>query len=112
MISLFRRKPPAPVEPAEPPMPEGQTYDYTRRMWGHDYTIQQVIDGGQELRAAGWGPWMGVRSLVRGDYLILQGKEPGTSTRYQVAEVRYAMDPNDMWSATLRFAPRTAAGEG
>lgn len=112
MISLFRRKPAAPEVPVEPPLPDGATYDYTRRMWGHDYTINEVIDGGRELHAAGWGPMLSLRSLRRGDYLILQGKAPGSSTRYQVTAVRYAFDPNDMWFATLRFAPRTAAGEG
>lgn len=26
------------------------THDYTRRYWGHDYSIHRVVDGGQQLR--------------------------------------------------------------
>jgi hypothetical protein len=43
-----------------------------------------------------------------GDYLLLaQGEH--RSTRYQVQVIERAMDPNDMWHATLTFAPRQAA---
>lgn len=107
MISLFRRKAAAPVEP---PLPDGATHDYTRSTWGHDIVIHHVFNEGQELRCSGWGPAFGKR-IERGDYLILQGKEPGTSTRYQATEIEYHWDPPDMWAATLRFAPRTTAGE-
>jgi hypothetical protein len=104
VIRMFRRRP---AEPVELPLPDGKTRDYTNRGWGHDYVIHHVIDGGRELRCSGWGPGFGPR-IVRGDYLILPGKDPGATTRYQVAEIEYHMDPADMWAATLRFAPRDA----
>ena len=62
------------------PAAEPRTHDYTRRCWGHDYAILQAKDGGQELSASGWGPALGPM-LNEGDYLLLQGKQPGTSTR-------------------------------
>lgn len=43
--------------------------------------------------------------IHEGDYLLLENK--GRATRYQVAEVSYCMDPNDMWEAVLDFTPRT-----
>lgn len=89
-------------------MPELRTHDYTRRCWGHNYEIVQVIDGGQQLRVAGWGPLAGPR-IAEGDYLLLQGKEPGSSTRYQVAKIEPQMDPGDMWFADLDFKPRQHA---
>lgn len=85
------------------------THDYTRRYAGHDYTFEP-IDNGQRGRVVGWGK--GIRA---GDYLLLQreaGAGPG-STRYQIVDVRYYSDPSDMWSASVRFAPRPlVAGEG
>jgi hypothetical protein len=104
LVALLNRPTPKP-EPE--PLPEGRTHDYTRRGWGHDYVIHHVIDDGQELRCSGWGPAFGNR-IVRGDYLLLVSKPESQvdSTRYQVAEIEYHMDPQDMWAATLRFAPR------
>lgn len=93
---------------SDAPMPEGRTVDYTRRGWGHSYEILHAHDGGQRLKAAGWGPFMGAQ-LKRGDYVLLIGKTPDSSTRYQVDEVEYRMDPRDMWFATLLFAPRQHA---
>lgn len=95
-------------EPESEPLPEGRTVDYTRRGDGHNYEILRTHDGGQRLEAAGWGPFMGAM-LKRGDYLLLIGKTSDSSTRYQVAEVEYRMDPGDMWFATLVFAPRQHA---
>ena len=76
-----------------------QEHDYTRRMWGHDFFVNDVIDGGQTIKAGGWG-----HGIEAGDYLILPNRD-GT-TRYQVESIRYCGDPSDMWFATLRFAPR------
>lgn len=76
-----------------------QTHDYTKRSWGHDYTITQVYDGGQRLRLVGWG-----RGIKAGDYLLLEND--GASTRYQVATVDYYSDPPDMWRMEATFAPR------
>jgi hypothetical protein len=80
-------------------LPLTKTHDYTRRDWGHDYTIREVLDDGQRLKAAGWG--VGLRE---GDYIIFAHK--GDTTRYQITAVRYEVDPSDMWWADLSFAPR------
>jgi hypothetical protein len=75
---------------------------------GHDYAITAVVDGGKQIRASGWGPLFGAR-IQEGDYLLLQ--QGDRSSRYRVAEIRYHLDPDDMWSATLDFAPRTYAAQ-
>jgi hypothetical protein len=82
-------------------MSEPRTHDFGpgHRCWGHDYTITKVIDGGQLLRVAGWRPPMAVGLLANGT----------RATRYRIAEYEPVMDPNDMWRATLDFAPRTYA---
>lgn len=87
--------------------PDPKTHDFGpgRRCWGHDYTITKVHDGGRRIQASGWGD-DGVL-IQRGDYLILD-KGGQQSTRYQVEEIERVMDPNDMWHATLTFAPRTS----
>ena len=85
-------------------MTEQKTHDYTRRTWGHDYTIFNVIDNGQRLRLSGWG--FGIRT---GDYLILPNG-PAT-TRYHVDNIDYKTDPSDMWFAEATFAPRQAVSE-
>lgn len=100
LAAAVTRMPPAPE-----PLPDGATYDYTPRMWGHDYAILTAHDNGQRLDACGWGPFLKPR-LRRGDYLLLVGKDGVGSTRYQVAGVEYRMDPEDMWFATLIFKPR------
>jgi hypothetical protein len=76
------------------------THDYTRRAWGHDFSITNVISGGQSLSAVGWG-----LGISEGDYLILPNGDD--TTRYQVEFVNYALDPADQWFAKLRFAPRS-----
>ena len=79
-----------------------RTHDYGpgQRGRGHDVTITKVRDGGQVIKATGWG-----RGICPGDYLLLP-KGSGR-TRYQVTEIEYLMDPDDMWFATLTFTPRT-----
>ncbi|MGW6912531.1 hypothetical protein ACWGB8_01715 [Kitasatospora sp. NPDC054939] len=91
-------------------MTEPRTHNYGpgHRTWGHDYSITQTIDGGQRLKVSGWGPIGG--HIRQGDYLLLQ-KDRDRDTRYQVTEIRYDLDPNDMWHATLDFAPRQASKE-
>jgi hypothetical protein len=81
---------------------EPQTHDYSRsrRGWGHDYTFKSV-DGGQRGEMTGWG-----RGIREGDFLLLDNK--GRSSRYRVDEISHYMDPDDMWSAKVSFAPRTA----
>lgn len=78
-----------------------QTHDYTRRAWGHDYSIVSLIEDGQRLRLAGWGS-----GIAAGDYLLLPSGS--NTTRYQVTSIDYRRDPPDMWFADAAFAPRPA----
>lgn len=92
------------------PRSEPVTHDFGpgRRCWGHDYSITRVTDGGQRIHASGWGH--GGTLIKEGDYLLLD-KGGQRSTRYQVEDVQHVMDPDDMWHATLVFAPRLSAKE-
>lgn len=82
-------------------MKKPKTHDYTRRGWGHDYVIDNVINKGERLDMMGWG-----NGISDGDYLIIQGDGGSGTTRYQVEKVKYMNDPKDMWSITAKFAPR------
>ena len=81
------------------------THDYTKRHWGHDYTVTDVGEHGAEISMMGWG-----RGISVGDFILIQGqsKDPGArpDTRYRVKDVRYMSDPSDMWSMECDFAPR------
>jgi len=81
------------------PIVEPKTHDYTQRYWGHDYTITDVIDEGQQIKAMGWG-----HGLCVGDYIRF-GHEAssGGDTHYRIDEIKYYDDPRDMWSALLTF---------
>ncbi len=78
-----------------------ETHDYTRRTWGHDFTISQIFNGGRRLRLAIWGP-----GFRKGDFLILpQGGN--ATTRYKITGVDYCgADPGDMYFLDAKFAPR------
>lgn len=78
-------------------------HDYTRRGWGHDYGFTPMDPKGLRLDMYGWGG-----GIAAGDYLLLQDG-PDRSSRYQVENIRYAGDPQDMWFAIAVFAPRKAA---
>lgn len=75
------------------------THDYTRRTWGHDFYIHEVVNGGQLLRMGGWG-----HGIRKGDDLLLPNG--GATTRYRIREIEYAHDPSDMWHALAVFKPR------
>lgn len=75
------------------------THDYTRRSWGHDFTIMRIEDKGQRLGVSGWG-----HGIEEGHFLILPNRDK--STRYRVDKITYYSDPPDMWTADLSFAPR------
>jgi len=80
-------------------MTETKTHDYTRRTWGHDFTITKNIDGGMWLHMMGWG-----HGLSEGDFIILpNGNE---TSRYLIKSVQYKSNPPDMWKAEAEFAPR------
>lgn len=88
---------------------EPRTHDFGpgRRYWGHDYTIDKITDGGQRAQASGWGH--DGHLIKEGDYLLLTAPGGKRATRYQVEKIRRLMDPDDMWHADLKFAPRTYA---
>lgn len=81
-----------------------KTHDYTKRFWGHDFTIMEIVDGGQQLHMMGWG-----HGIQKGDYLLLPNK--GATTHYKVHAVDYFADPPDMWKLVAKFSPRSEAGE-
>ena len=80
-------------------MTETKTHDYTRRSWGHDFTITQIFDGGMWLDMMGWG-----HGLSEGDFIILPNGNQ--TTRYLIKSVQYKSNPPDMWRAKVEFAPR------
>lgn len=77
------------------------THDYTngKRRWGHDLAYSPIDASGLRLKASGWG-----RGIAEGDYILLSNGID--ETRYQFESIDYYANPNDMWSATLKFAPR------
>lgn len=76
------------------------THDYTSPVWGHRVEVIKIIDGGKQLRVAGFGQGISVN-----DFLILENA--GGTTRYLVQAIEYKRDPPDMWFADLTFTPRT-----
>jgi hypothetical protein len=79
---------------------EPVTHDYTVSNWGHSFVTTELKDGGKLMTGMGFG-----HGVSEGDYLIFKQKD-GSTTRYQVEEIHYKLDPKDMWSAVLVFAPR------
>jgi hypothetical protein len=94
LCEAFRR--PLTVEPSRLPV----TYDYTQRYIGHDFVFTPADRAGYVAHLMGWG-----EAIQVGDFLILPHAEGGT-TRYEVTKISYFADPEGMWSATARFAPR------
>jgi len=74
-------------------------HDYRSRYWGHDYVWTPRKEG-QEGTLMGWG-----KGIEKGDYIIF-GEAQGA--RYKVIKICYYRDPSDMFSAELKFFPRTA----
>lgn len=74
-------------------------HDYTKTYWGHDYTFEP-IDMGMKGSMVGWG-----HGIKKGDYLLL--KNGDSATRYKVMKIKYYLDPKDMWTSEVKFAPRT-----
>ena len=77
------------------------TVDFSCPGWGHQFTVTQIGDGGLTLN--GMGHFSG--RIERGDFFILSNK--GSTTRYKVDEIEWLLNPSDMFSATLSFAPRS-----
>lgn len=80
-------------------MTETKTHDYTRRAWGHNFSIIKIFDGGMRLSMMGWG-----HGISKGDFIILPNEKE--TTRYLIKSIKYKNDPPDMWRATVEFAPR------
>ena len=83
--------------------PNTRVHDYRteHRGWGHDYTFTPR-NGGLEAHAMGWGSGIEV-----GDTLLFSHKSAESrESPYTVVSISYFLDPSDMWSAELRFAPR------
>lgn len=78
-----------------------EIHDYTHRGWGHDYAIMTVTNGGQQLAASGWG-----RGIETGHFLMFTHPEGGNSI-YKVDNIRYSLNPSDMWFADLSFVNGT-----
>lgn len=93
------RNPASGAPDREPAHDEPTVHDYTRRYWGHDYTwTPEPGSEGRRGEACGWGGGIKV-----GHYLALQGPNGGGSL-YRVEAIRYELEPNDMWWATLVYA--------
>jgi hypothetical protein len=74
-----------------------RTHDYTPRVFGLDYFVDEVK--GNWIRLGGWGPLPG-----QGDYILLRnGPE---TTRYRMLTSESRGNPPDMWRGTAEFAPR------
>lgn len=71
-----------------------KTHDFSRAIRGEDYVFEPI---GESLRAyiTGYGSGMKV-----GDYLIL--REGFDRCRYQVEEIDYYSNPEDMWIALVK----------
>lgn len=72
-------------------------HDYTRRAWGHDFSISKI--DGDTISMSGWG-----YGLQEGDYITLPSNK-GTSLRYLLTSVKYYSDPPDMWQAVANYRP-------
>ena len=101
MIKNFFKKICGFMNPNDDNVIRGTIHDYTNRYWGHDYTITDVIDGGQQLIAMGWG-----HGLRVGDFIKIQNKD--STTHYRIDEIEYMSDPSDMWDATLIFPKKVS----
>lgn len=75
------------------------THDYRRGWWGWNILNIRPINNGMQAEALGIG-----RGVKVGDYLLLSHSKG--ETRYRVTSIKYRLDPSDMWSANLEFAPR------
>lgn len=81
-------------------MSKQRTHNYSSPGWGHRVIMGKKLDiRGLRWRVSGFGH--GVR---KGDFLILPNESE--TTRYQVDEIDYYLDPKDMWHGVISFAPR------
>jgi len=79
-----------------------KTHDYTKRGWGHDFAIMDIIDGGLQVKVMGWG-----RGIKKGDLIILANEHsPSGGSPYRITDIEYKLDPSDMWSLEGEFEPR------
>lgn len=77
-------------------------HNYTKRYWGHDYGIREVVGYGKELKLYGWGS-----GLKTGHCLLLEKEGDFAGTQYRIKDIRYELNPTDMWWVTAVYVPRT-----
>lgn len=76
------------------------THDLSSRSWGNNYEIMSLQNKGYDISLAGWR-----KNITVGDYIILRRGQNDT-TRYVIEEISYENDPDDMFYAKAKFAPR------
>lgn len=79
-----------------------KTHDLTPKVWGRDYAITQILQGGLRVYMTVWCP----DEIVVGDYLLI--RNGAHSTRYQVERVVRPHDPGDQYFIQAQFTPRPA----
>lgn len=88
--------------------PKYHNFTARKRFFGHDYAIMDTLNGGQRIKVCGWK-----RGISAGDFLIFtkgkRQKDSNATTRYRVVEIRYELDPRDMFWAWCEFSPRVNA---
>ncbi|MBF2067312.1 MAG: hypothetical protein IGS39_23280 [Calothrix sp. C42_A2020_038] len=72
-----------------------RTYDYTHKVPGQDYVFEVVADDYTKGCMTAQGKGISV-----GDFITLQ--ENSEVYRYQVEQIDYYSNPNDMWTAILK----------
>ena len=76
-----------------------KTHDLSSRTWGNNYSVMSIENKGHTINLTGWR-----KGISIGDYLIIcNGSD---TTRYIVQQIDYQDNPEDMFFATVRFAPR------
>lgn len=75
-----------------------RVHDYRQRCWGHDYTLTPDPDP-VTARITGWGD-----GLRQHDLLLIPHSEGG-SCFYEIEQIEYRRDPDDMWFSRCRFVP-------
>lgn len=75
-----------------------ETHDFTKRVWGHDVSLDVLPDS--KLKLVGWK-----KGIKLNDYVILPNGQ--NTTRYQISKIEYFADPSDMFRAIAEFAPRS-----
>jgi len=76
------------------------THDLSSRTWGNDYQVMSIYNKGYNINITGWR-----KNISIGDYIVIRNG-PSDTTRYIIEQIDYERDPNDMFRAKAKFAPR------